>query len=161
VLCAVATSVIGLVSMLLVARFVFGLPLTVYGPSLAGFVLVLFAFGSALEILGCSLVLRYGPASGWFVWPIPAFLAPFSGVVYPIATLPAWMQPVSAILPSTYVFEGLRAVVEGSPAPRAALGIAAVLALLYVALGFAAFRYVYRHAVRTGLIARYSAESVS
>jgi ABC-2 type transport system permease protein len=160
-LCAVATSMIGLVSMLAVARFVFGLPLSVYGPSLVGFVLVLFAFGSALGILGCSLVLRYGPASEWFVWPIPAFLAPFSGVVYPISTLPAWMQPVSSILPSTYVFEGLRAVAAGAPAPRAALAIGAALSLLYVALAFATFRMVYRHAVRTGLIARYSAETVS
>jgi ABC-2 type transport system permease protein len=36
-----------------------------------------------------------------------------------------------------------------------------VLALLYIVGAFWFFRRIYRHAVRTGLIARYSAESAA
>jgi ABC-2 type transport system permease protein len=38
---------------------------------------------------------------------------------------------------------------------------AASLAVLYIALAGWFFERIYRHAVRTGLIARYSAESLS
>jgi len=41
------------------------------------------------------------------------------------------------------------------------LAIGSLLAALYLLLMARAFTGVYRHAVRTGLIARYSAETVS
>jgi ABC-2 type transport system permease protein len=44
---------------------------------------------------------------------------------------------------------------------RRSLALAAVLALADVVLAGLVFARVHRHAVRTGLIARYSAESVS
>ncbi len=37
-------------------------------------------------------------------------LTPFSAVFYPVSVLPAWVRPVSLALPSTHVFEGMRAV---------------------------------------------------
>ncbi len=49
---------------------------------------VLFFFGIALGVFAIAMVLRYGPAAEWFVWPIPAILSPFAAVFYPIATLP-------------------------------------------------------------------------
>jgi hypothetical protein len=58
-------------------------------------------------------VLRFGPASEWIVWPIPAFLTPFAAVFYPVSTLPEWMRQVAYALPPSYVFEGMRAVVSG------------------------------------------------
>ena len=52
---------------------------------------------------------------------------------------------------------------EQSPlqAGMAPLVIGLVLSLVYIAAAGVFFRLVHRHAVRTGLIARYSAESVS
>jgi ABC-2 type transport system permease protein len=35
----------------------------------------------------------------------------FRSVYYPVATLPAVLQPIAWALPTTYVFEGLRALV--------------------------------------------------
>src|ERR687885_1480399 len=118
---SVATSVVGLVVMLLVATLVFGLSLFAYGAMLFPFLLVLFLFGIALGILGAAVVLRLGPSAEWFVWPIPAVVSPFAGVFYPVATLPAWMQYVARLLPPSYVFEGMRAVVAGHPMPQSML----------------------------------------
>jgi ABC-2 type transport system permease protein len=36
---------------------------------------------------------------------------PLTCVYYPVATLPTWLQPIAWILPPTYVFEGMRALV--------------------------------------------------
>ena len=161
VLSSICTSSIGLVVMLLLATGLFGLSFFRYGVMVIPFLLVLFLFGIALGVIGSGMVLRLGPASEWFVWPIPAVVAPFAGVYYPIATLPRWMQYVAHALPPSYVFEGLRAIISGHQVSGRALTIGAVLALGYVLVASWFFTRMYKHAVRTGLIARYSAETVS
>jgi ABC-2 type transport system permease protein len=161
VLTSVATSIVGLVTMVVLATTVFGLPFFVYGVMLAPFLLVLFLFGIALGIFASALVLRFGPASEWIVWPIPAFLSPFAAVFYPVSTLPAWMRQVSLLLPPSYVFEGMRAIVAGGAYRGTALFPAACLAALYILLASWFFTRVHRDAVRSGLLARYSAESAN
>ena len=161
VLSSVLTSLVGLLAMVGLAAAAFGLSVAAYGAAAVPFLLVLFAFGVALGIVGVSLVLRLGPAAEWLIWPIPALLAPFAGVFYPVATLPAWMQAVARVLPPSYVFEGLRAVVAGRSIPPGGLAWAGGLAVAWLLLAGWGFARVYRHAVRTGLIGRYSAETVS
>jgi ABC-2 type transport system permease protein len=161
VVSSIGTSAIGLVTMLVLASAAFGLSFVSYGVLLIPFLLVLFLFGIALGIFASAVVLRLGPASEWFIWPMPALISPFAGVFYPIATLPAWMQGIAHALPPSYVFEGMRAIVAGGEFSGASLFAGAALALLYIALAFAFFARVYRQAVRTGLIARYSAETVN
>ncbi|HYR43612.1 MAG TPA: ABC transporter permease, partial [Terriglobia bacterium] len=139
----------------------FGLSFLSYGFAVFPFLLVLFVFGVALGIVGAAIVLRFGPATEWFIWPIPALISPFAGVFYPISTLPLWMQYLSYVLPPSYVFENLRAVVSGRAASATALVWSIVLAAVYVLGACLIFARVYRHSVRTGLVARYSAETVS
>ncbi len=158
---SIATSSVGLLAMVVLAAAAFGLSFFVYGLLVVPFLLVLFLFGIALGIFGAALVLRFGPASEWLVWPIPAFLSPFAAVFYPVATLPPWMRHVSRLLPPSHVFEGLRAIVAGGAPDGAALFSGACLAGLYIALAAWFFVRIHRHAVRTGLLARYSAESVT
>lgn len=161
VLASIATSSVGLAVMLLVATLVFGLSFFSYGLLLVPFLLVLFLFGIALGIFGSAVVLRLGPASEWFVWPIPAVISPFAGVFYPVSTLPHWMQSISHVLPPSYIFEGMRAIVLGRAASASTLLLGGCLALLYIALAGFFFSRIYRGARRTGLIARYSAGTVS
>ncbi len=158
---SIGTSAIGLVVMLVLATGVFGLPFLAYGAVLVPFVLVLFLFGIALGVVGCAIVLRLGPSAEWFVWPIPGLISPFAGVFYPVSTLPHWMQLISYVLPPAYIFEAMRTIVAGGPPSASALAIATALAAGYVVLACWCFVRVYRYAVRTGLIARYSAESVT
>jgi len=161
VITGIATSLLGLAVMLVLAKVAFGLSFATYGAALAPFLGVLFLTGIALGVFGAAIVLRLGPASEWLIWPIPTLVSPFAGVFYPVSVLPGWMQVVSKGLPPSYVFEGMRAVVAGKPAPWGALAIGGGLAVVYVALAWLSFAAVYRYAIRTGLIARYSAESVS
>jgi ABC-2 type transport system permease protein len=157
---SIATSTIGLIVMLLLATTVFGLSFMAYGMLFVPFILILFLFGIALGITASALVLRMGPASEWFVWPIPAILSPFAGVFYPVSILPVWMQCIARLLPPSYVFEGMRAANAGGGFSAAALMLGAGLSVVYILLACWLFSRVYSYAVRTGLIARYSAESV-
>jgi ABC-2 type transport system permease protein len=161
VLSSIATSLMGLLVMFVLASGVFGLSFLAYGTALLPFLMVLFLSGIALGIAGVAIVLRLGPASEWLIWPIPTLVSPFAGVFYPVTVLPDWMQAVSRLLPPAYVFEGMRAITAGKPVPWDLLAIGGALAVAYVALACLFFAAVYRHAIRTGLIARYAAETVS
>jgi ABC-2 type transport system permease protein len=161
VLSSVASSSIGLVVMLVLATAVFGLSFFIYGVLLIPYLLVLFFFGIALGIIGCGIVLRLGPASEWFIWPIPALISPFAGVFYPLSTLPVWMRFLSRLLPPAYVFENMRSIVRKQAASPTALFWGAALDVAFLVLASWFFHLIYHHAVRTGLIARYSAESLS
>ncbi|HEX7072176.1 MAG TPA: ABC transporter permease [Rhodothermales bacterium] len=161
ILTSIGTSLVGLLVMMVLATAIFGLTFAAYGAMLVPFLLVLFLFGISLGIVCVAMVLRLGPASEWFVWPLPALITPFAGVFYPIATLPGWMQAVAVLLPPSYVFEGMRTVLAGgAPSVGALLG-SGLLAIAYILLACVGFLAVHRYAVRTGLLARYSAESAA
>jgi len=44
-------------------------------------------------------------------WTIMFLFLPLTCVYYPVAVLPHWLQYVAWMLPPTYVFEGMRALV--------------------------------------------------
>jgi len=161
VLSSIGPSSIGMLVMLVLATAVFGLSFFAYGAILVPSLLVLFLFGIALGITASAVMLRLGPASEWFIWPIPALLSPFAGVFYPLSTLPKWMQYLSHLLPPSYVFEGMRRIILGGSASPATLAWGGALAVVDILAACWFFVHIYRHAVRTGLIARYSAESLS
>lgn len=161
VISSIATSSVGLFVMLALTTTIFGFSFFVYGLMLLPFLLTLFLCGIALGIFSSAVVLRLGPASEWFIWPLPALIAPFAGVFYPLATLPKWMQYVSDILPPAYVFEGIRAIAKGGTVSLGAALSGGCLAVVYLLLACRFFAHTYRYAVRTGLLARYSAENAS
>jgi ABC-2 type transport system permease protein len=59
------------------------------------------------------------------------------------------------------VFEAMRKIVAGGAVSYSALWLGGGLAALYIVLAGWFFRSIHRYVVRTGLIARYSAESLS
>jgi ABC-2 type transport system permease protein len=158
---AIITSGLSLVVMIILAQIAFGLSFFSYGVAIAPFLMVLFITGIALGVAAAALVLRLGPASEWLIWPIPMLISPFAGVFYPITVLPVWMRAIALILPPAYVFEGMRSVVAGRGAPWDRLAIGGALALVYLVLACLFFFATYRAVIRSGLIARYSAETVS
>ncbi|HEY3825574.1 MAG TPA: ABC transporter permease [Bryobacteraceae bacterium] len=158
---SIATSAVGLIAMLVLATTVFGLSFLSYGALLVPFLLVLFLFGVALGIFACGIVLRMGPAAEWLIWPIPAILSPLACVFYPLSALPHWLQYPARLVPASYVFEAMRNLVAGRAVSEIALMWGAGLAVFYILLAGWFFTQIYKYVVRSGLIARYSAEFVS
>src|SRR5579875_785507 len=161
ILFSIATSLVVLAMMVLLATAAFGLSLFVYGLMLVPFLLMLFLFGIALGIFGAAIALRWGPAAEWLIWPIPALISPLACVFYPVSALPSSVQWLARLMPPSYVFEGMRQIVEGRGVSYASMAICAGLTLLTLLLACRSFLGVYRQAIRTGLIARYTAETVS
>ena len=127
VVSSLATSAVGLLVMLLLAGAVFGLSMFSYGLALIPFLLVLFLFGIAFGIFATAIVLRLGPAAEWFIWPLPALISPFVSVFYPLSTLPIWMRWMAKLLPPSYVFESVRAIVHGGAVWWTGLALSGIL----------------------------------
>lgn len=122
------------------------------GLPLLAFFANLMVFGGAIGLAVSALVLRYGLGAESLAWVGIFLLAPVSGIYYPIATLPTWLQPISWLLPSAHVFEGMRTVLaEG--VFRTDLFFAAVgLNLVYMAVCTAIFLAMFRVARIRGLL---------
>jgi len=147
---AVIRSLIGILPAALLAIPLFAYSIFDLGLPLIAFYSLLMMLGWAVGLIISAMLIRFGLAAESFAWASIFALAPISGVYYPIDTLPAWLQPVAWCLPSTHVFEGMRAVlIEGRF--RTDLMINAfLLDLAYLAVGLAAFAYAFEVARRRG-----------
>ena len=102
-----------------------------------------------------SIVIRYGPKMQTVIWTLPGVLLPFSAVFFPLEKLPKLLQPVSYLLPTTYLFEMMRSlvysnVVSGDEITKTLL-ISFGLNVLYVALSIWFFIRSFAYSRRLGL----------
>ena len=80
------------------------------GFPLLAFFLNLIVCGWAIGLAVSGMVLRWGLGAEELAWAAVFLLAPVSGVYYPIGVLPGWLQVIAHGIPTSYVFEGMRAV---------------------------------------------------
>jgi ABC-2 type transport system permease protein len=122
------------------------------GLPLVAFLAVLMGFGWALGLAICGGILRHGMGAESLAWTVIFALAPLSCVYYPITVLPGWLQPVAWALPSTHVFEGMRAVLFDHTFRMDYFLRAVALDLVYLAAGAAVFFIAFRDARRRGAL---------
>jgi ABC-2 type transport system permease protein len=101
---------IGVVPVTLLAIAFFGFNLFGLGFALVAFFINLLLTSWAVGIFVSGLVLRNGLGAENLAWTIMFIFLPLTCVYYPVAVLPDWLQAVAWLLPPTYVFEGMRAL---------------------------------------------------
>ena len=119
----------------------------------AAFFVPLFIFGWAVGLLVNSIVFQYGARISIAIWAIPVMLEPFAAIYYPLSVLPEALQEIAAVLPLAYVFEGLRAAINGTFLMRGFL-TALVLSVLYFIASYFIFRYFVHRGRRTGFLSK-------
>lgn len=80
------------------------------GLPLVSFFANLLVTGWGVGLMVAALVMRYGLAAENFAWGAIFIAAPLSGIYYPIEVLPGWLQAIAWWLPTSHVFQGMRAV---------------------------------------------------
>jgi ABC-2 type transport system permease protein len=80
------------------------------GLALAAFFANLLLTSWAIGIFISGLLLRNGLGAENLAWTIMFIFLPLTCVYYPVTVLPGWLQHVAWLLPPTYVFEGMRAL---------------------------------------------------
>jgi ABC-2 type transport system permease protein len=101
---------LGVIPVTVLALLFFGFNLYGLGFALAAFLINLMLTSWAVGIFVSGLVIRNGLGAENFAWSIMFLFMPLTCVYYPVTTLPVWLQPVAWVLPPTYVFEGMRAL---------------------------------------------------
>ncbi len=114
------------------------------GLPLLAFFTNLIVMGWAIGLVVSGIVLRHGLGAESMAWIAIFAVQPVSGVYYPVATLPEWLQVVAYVLPSSHVFEGMRAVLFEGSFRTDLLVNALLLNAVYLAGGIAAFLAYFR-----------------
>jgi ABC-2 type transport system permease protein len=143
---------IGIVPAMLLAIPLYQFSIFDIGLPLVAFLIVLMAMGWGLGLAICGGILRHGMGAEGLAWTVIFALAPLSCVYYPVTILPTWLQPFAWALPSTYVFEGMRAVMFGEAFRSDYLLAALALDIVYVVLGAVVFFIAFRDARRRGAL---------
>lgn len=152
VLMALIRVVIGLAPPILIADLAFGFNLFGMGLPLGLFFANLMMLGVTIGLLTTGLILRHGLGAEMFAWMAVFILAPFSAIYYPVASLPEWLQAVSLALPTSHVFEGMRAILFDGTMRWDHLAWAFGLNLGFMAVGSLYFTAAFRHARRQGAL---------
>jgi len=139
------TAVFSFAATLIMARYLFGIPVRIDDPALfiVAVVLTMIAMGMFGFVLAVSAV-RY--RSAWVIGNVleyPGWI--LCGFLVPLALLPAWAHPVSDVLAPTWGIEAMRAA-AGGQSPWTGLLICGALAVAYVCAGVLIARAVVQSA---------------
>ena len=163
VMTSIVSGLAGFLVMVVIAGLVFGYSVLKIGVFLVPFMLILLIFGTAMGIFVSGVVFRLGPSAEWLGWPIPMVLSLFAGVYYPISALPPTLAAFARLIPPSYVFQSLRAILASNAFPADLVPNLVIGALLSVAYLFGAshfFVMIYRRNLKSGSIARFNAEAL-
>ncbi len=140
--------------MTLLALVLYSFNLFVIGVSLVPFIINLVALGWAIGFFTTAVILRFGQQAEVLAWGIALLFQPVSAVFYPVSVLPPFLQAAAKFVPSSHVFEGMRAVIGGGAFPTRELLWSSGLNVLYLAASLFFFAALYKGVKKKGLLAR-------
>jgi ABC-2 type transport system permease protein len=118
--------------------------------------LALLLMGWAVGIATTAAILRLGQGAEELAWALGFLFQPFSAVFYPVSVLPGWMRAIAFFVPSSHVFEGMRAILlRGQGLPVRELMWAFAVDVLYLAGAAWLFRWSLRQVRERGLLSRF------
>jgi ABC-2 type transport system permease protein len=142
----------GVLPAILLAWALYAFNLFTLGPVLVIFFANLMLMGWWVSLAVVSMLLRHGAGAEALAWSVLFGLTPLSAVFYPVSVLPAAIRPLSLALPSTHVFEGMRAIMGAGVVRWDQMGWAFGLNLLWGAAALLLFARQFRAARRRGAL---------
>jgi ABC-2 type transport system permease protein len=145
-----STVLLGFIRIVLVGVVMSGLAYLLYafnifafGFYIIPFVLELLLFGWILGIFTTAIIMRYGTSAQVLAFGFIVLIQPFSAVFYPVSALPQFVQFIAYIFPSTYVFEGMRAIISSGTIPWFQLLMATLVNIIYLISVLFLFKFMF------------------
>ena len=117
-------------------------------------VLLLCGWCTAMLVIG--LLLRYGQSAEILAWATTFTILAVSGVFNPVESIPGPIQPIAAILPTTYAFSAARDLLDGGAVPWSDLLWATVGSFVLAGLSMLYVMRMLRTFHDRGYVTRYS-----
>jgi ABC-2 type transport system permease protein len=151
-----AKLVMGVGVVALAAFTLYAFDVTALGLALLPVIAILLVGGWVIALFVVGLILRFGNGAEALAWGIMFVVMPLGGVFYPVEALPAFIRPISALLPTTHAFAAGRDLIDGGPVPWGELVLAAIGTLAAAAAALAFVAWMLRLFRRRGYVTRYS-----
>ncbi|HZU14849.1 MAG TPA: ABC transporter permease [Chloroflexota bacterium] len=123
--------------------------------------LLIIAVGSlsfiGIGIMAATLPLLFTEKGAQMTYVIEALLLLISGVYYPVSVLPGLVQAVSHLSPATYILNGIRTCLLGTPTQSAVVGALIpliIIGVVTIPLGILLWAQAETFAKRTGRLKR-------
>ncbi len=154
----IAVMIFGFIKMIIsiifsagLAYLLYGYPIFIYGTSTIPIILSLILTGWSTGFLIAALIIRYGQKIQTLAWMGGYIIAPFSALYYPIAILPKWAQSVAKFVPSSYMFEAMRHLLQDHQISFQQFFISFILNMVYLTIGISFFMFMFRKSKKIGL----------
>jgi ABC-2 type transport system permease protein len=148
---SLARTLVGVVPAVLLAIPLYHYSIFDLGLPLIAFFVNLLVMGWAIGFAVSGAILRFGLGAESLAWLVVFAIAPVSSIYYPVASLPEWLQVIAWLMPSSYVFEGMRAVMFDGIFRLDLLAGAVLGNLVWLTGGAAVFLWSFRSARIRGL----------
>ena len=123
-------------------------------PQFIPYIANLMLFALALGIAITGMIFRYSTKIQALAWSFAGLLMPVSCVMYPMSSLPKWLQDIAWMLPTAHSFEGMRQVLAGKGFSPLHFWWGAGLNLVYFAIAIGFFTWIYEKARSRGLLVK-------
>lgn len=155
---AIAVMILGVMQNIWTVIFGFSIVSLLYGLNILAVGWLIVPFGLSLLCTGwfvgftsSAIILLLGRRVEMLAWSVGWLLAPFSAVFYAVDVLPMWAQKIAWLLPTTYIFEGMRSYVVTGKTPLWELGMSFGLNAFYASLAFVVFAAMFEVSRNRGL----------
>lgn len=135
----------------LTVYLLYSLKIFAIGWAFIPFAVMLLLFGWFLGFIASSLIIYWGHQVEAIAWMVGYLFAPFSAVFYPVSSLPIWAQKISWCLPTTYIFEGMRMILQDQIFPLYYFWMSLFLNLIFLSMGVFLFHYAFKKSRDKGL----------
>ncbi|NGX39302.1 MAG: hypothetical protein KR126chlam1_00628 [Chlamydiae bacterium] len=153
-----ATMLVGFVKILITLFFssllvwlLFALNIFTVGWAILPYIALLTLSGWMMGYLSGAIMIYYGQRFQMLAWMTPFIFAPFSAIFYPVSALPNWGRGIAWCLPTTYVFEGMRGILEGKGFSYPMLWMSLVLNLIFLSGSMVFFKVMFEKSRVKGL----------
>lgn len=136
---------------LFVAYLLYAINIFSYAFYIIPFALLLIMTGWSMGFFIAALILRYGTRIQTLAWTAPWIVSPFSAIYYPVAALPDWAQKISSLIPTSYIFEGMREVINTGNFDPMKVFMSFMLNIVYLILSIYFLKSSFNKLMKKGL----------
>lgn len=145
---------VGLIAASVIAWTAYSFNILPWLPSFIPYIANLMLFALALGIAITGMIFRYTTKIQALAWSFAGLLMPVSCVMYPVSSLPKWLQDIAWLMPTAHSFEGMRALLAGQPFSQSHFWWGASLNAIYFVAAVLFFTWIYEKARIRGLLVK-------
>ena len=145
---------VGLLAASAIAFAAYSFDIVPWLPKFIPYMAHLLFFSLALGIAITGLIFRYTTKIQALAWGFAGLLMPVSCVMYPMSSLPRWLQGIAWAMPTAHSFEGMRQVLDGKGFSPLHFWWGVGLNVVYFAVAIVFFGWIYEKARNRGLLVK-------